>query len=327
MSTNLYPFFDNAVKELNRRQTATLGDRSTYIGASDIAGCPRKVYLQRQFPIQPDTSTLLKFSRGHAAEWLLDKIFTAGGATYDTQIELSHPKAPMKAHLDFLFYSDFDGNPELHAIEVKSVSSIPDVPYTTWEDQLSFQLGLLRLQYPKGRVTGSIVAMDLNAGQVHQFNGYTYHEPTFNYLFSRGMHLLDALTGQDEPCPAPSMLCAYCAHRDGCPAFASPPVDLPIEVELMAHKYSELSVVKNKAEKELKGIRQELVDFTGPRFRGHSERYDLAVSFVEPASAVDAALLKEQFPEVYAQVLKARTGYTRLEVKALRKKEKLKAAA
>jgi hypothetical protein len=82
----------------------------------------------------------------------------------------------MKAHLDFLFYTDFDGNPELHAIEVKSVSGIPDAPYPQWEDQLNFQLGLLRMQYPKGKVAGSILAVDLNAGQVHQFNGYKYNE-------------------------------------------------------------------------------------------------------------------------------------------------------
>ena len=55
----------------------------------------------------------------------------------------------MKAHIDFLFYADFDGTPELHAIEVKSVSGIPDAPYPQWEDQLSYQLGLLRLQYTK----------------------------------------------------------------------------------------------------------------------------------------------------------------------------------
>ena len=325
--SNLHPFFDKAVRELNRRQTATLGDRSTYIGASDVAGCPRKVYLQRQFPIQPDTSTLLRFSRGHAVEWLLDNIFTAGGGVYDSQVELCHPSEPMKAHLDFLFYTDFDGNPELHAIEVKSVSSIPDVPYASWEDQLNFQLGLLRMQYPKGKVTGSILAVDLNAGQVHQFNGYSFDAHTFSYLFSRGLHLLDALNGRDEPQATPSMLCSYCAHRDGCPVFASPPVDLPEEVEMLAQKYAALNGVKSKAEKELKGLRQELVDFTGPRFRGHSSRIDLVVNFVEPAMAVDSALLKEQFPEIYPQVLKARAGYTRLEVKPLRQKEAQPAAA
>lgn len=325
--SNLHPFFDMAVQELNRHQTATLGDRNTYIGASDVAGCARKVYLQKQNPVQPNTTTLLKFSRGHAAEWLLDRIFTAGGGVYDTQVELVHPSEPMKAHLDFLFYTDFDGNPELHAIEVKSVSGIPDAPYPQWEDQLSFQLGLLRMQYPEGKISGSILAMDLNAGQVHQFNGYGYDEPTFNYLYCRGLHLLDVLNGRDEPRPSPSILCAYCGHRDGCPAFASPPIDLPVEVEMLAQKYAELNGVKTQADKELKSIRQELVDYTGPRFKGHSDRCDLTVSYVEPSMTVDGTLLKKHFPDVYPQVLKAKAGYTRLEVRTIRQREQLPAAA
>ena len=90
---------------------------------------------------------------------------------------------------------------------------------------------------------------------------------------------------------------------------------------MLAQKYAELNVVKTRADKELKSIRQELVDYTGPRFKGHSERFDLAVSYVEPAMVVDGALLKGRFPEVYPQVLKPRAGYTRLEVKPLRQRE------
>ena len=106
---NLVPFFESAVVELNRQSTATLGNRAEYIGSSDIAGCARKAYLQRTTPSTPSVSTLLKFARGHVAETLIDSIFKAGGAQhlYDTQVELNHPQFPMKAHIDFLFCSDF----------------------------------------------------------------------------------------------------------------------------------------------------------------------------------------------------------------------------
>lgn len=316
--SNLHPFFDMAVQELNRRQTATLGDRTTYIGASDIAGCARKVYLQKQNPIQPDTRTLLKFSRGHAAEWLLDKIFKAGGGVYDTQVELSHPSEPMKCHLDFLFYTDFDGNPEMHAIEVKSVSGIPDAPYPQWEDQLGFQLGMLRMQYPKGKISGSILAMDLNAGQVHQFNGYGYDEPTFNYLYCRGLHLLDVLNGKEKARTSPTHLCGYCQYRDDCPEMTLPKVLLPPEIEMIAQKYAELNSTKSHAEKEMKSIRKELLDYSGPIFKGRSDTVDLVVSSVASSMTVDSALLKKQYPDVYPNVLKERAGYTKLEVKSVK---------
>lgn len=314
---NLTTLFESAIPEANRRQTATLGDRRSYIGSSDVSGCARKACLQREFPKQPDVSTLLKFARGHAAEYMLDKFFQASGVPYDTQVEVVHPKLPLKAHCDYVFWL-----PEgMHVVEVKSVSGIPDAPYPQWEDQLHYQLGMLRIQYPKGNIGGSVLAVDLNAGQVHQFNGYEYDEPTFNYLYCKALHLLDALNGQDEARPSPSMLCGYCSYRADCPAMTLPKVILPPEVEALAGKYAELNNVKNKAEKAIKTIRQELIDFTGPVFKGRSDNYDMTVSTVQSSMTVDGTLLKQLYPDVYPNVLKSRAGYSRLDVKPIHRKE------
>ena len=317
---DLTPFFESAVLKLNRNQTATLGNRSEYIGSSDVAGCIRKAYLQRQYPTQPNVSTLLKFARGHVAETLLDNIFQAGGVKhlYNTQVELTHPTMPMKAHLDFLFYADFEGNPELHVIEVKSVSGIPDAAYPQWEDQLSYQLGLLRMQYPDGKLGGSILAIDLNAGQIQQFNGYEHDDATFNYLFCKGLHLLDVLNGEDEARPSPTHLCGYCQFRADCPAMILPKVALPPEIEMLAGKYAELNSTKSHAEKEMKSIKQELLDFTGPKFSGASDNYSLLVSSIASSMMVDGNLLRSQYPDIYPAVLKERAGYTKLEVKQVR---------
>lgn len=320
---NLTPLFEAAVPEMNRQQTATLGDRGSYVGSSDVAGCARKAYLQRHFPVQPDVSTLLKFARGHAAEWLLDRIFQVGGATYDTQVEVCHPDVPLRVHCDFVFY-DKTG---MHVVEVKSVSGIPDAPYPNWEDQLHFQLGMLRIQYPKGNIGGSILAVDLNAGHVHQFNGYAFDPVIFQYLFHRALHLLDALNDQAEACPSPSHLCGYCQYRNDCPAMSLPKVELPPEVEMLAIKYAELNETKCRAEKEMKMVRQELTDFTGPAFRGRTAALDLTVTAVDESLTVDGSLVKKLYPEVYPHVLKARAGYSRLEVKPHRKQGPLREAA
>lgn len=317
---NLLPFFESAIVALNRKQSATLGDRNQYIGSSDVAGCIRKAYLQRNHPSQPNFQTLLRYSRGHIAETLIDNIFQAGGAKhlYDTQVELTHPKLPLKCHIDFLFYADFDGTPELHAIEVKSVSGIPDAAYPQWEDQLMYQLGLLRLQYPDGKLGGSILVIDLNAGQIQQFNGYEYDEPTFNYLYCKALHMLDVINGEDEARCSPSHLCGWCQYKSDCPAMTLPNVQLPPEIEMLAGKYAELNGTKNHAEKEMKCIRQELLEFTGPVFKGRSTNFDLLVSSVAASMSVDTALLKKQYPDVYPNVLKEKAGYTKLEVKPVK---------
>lgn len=311
---NLTPIFEAAVPIMSRKQSQLLGDRSVYIGSSDIAGCPRKVFLQRQFPTQPGVSTLLKFARGHAAEWLLSKIFDASEVPYDTQVEICHPTMPLRCHIDFVFYEPKG----LHAVEVKSVSGIPDAPYPQWEDQLRYQLGMLRMQYPKGNIGGSILAVDLNAGEVHQFNGYEHDDTMFNYLYHRGLHLLDVLNDQANADCSPSHLCGFCQFRADCPSMSLPKVQLPPEIEMIAAKYAELNGTKTASEKEMKAIRQELIDYTGSSFKGQTERLALTVSTVADSVTIDANLLKLQHPEVYQAVIKPKAGFSRLEVKPLR---------
>ncbi|ABK99494.1 PD-(D/E)XK nuclease family protein [Pelobacter propionicus] len=318
---NLIPFIETAVAALNRNKSAELGDRTLYIGSSDVSGCARKVYLQKKNPKEPSVSTMLKFSRGHVAETLIENMFNAAGVghLYETQVELQHPVySSLKAHIDFLFNADFDGNPELHVIEVKSVSAIPDDPFPQWEDQLAFQLGLLRIKYPGEKIGGSILAIDLNAGKVHQFNGYEYNDAVFNYLYTRALYLLDCLEEKDEALPSASHTCSFCSYRSDCPAMTLPVVELPPEIEALASKYAKLNSTKNHAEKEMKSIRQELLDFTGPVFKGRSDKVGLVVSSVAPSMAVDAELLKNQFPNIYTGVLKGRAGYTKLECKPVK---------
>jgi len=313
---DLIPFVEHALVELNHNKSAELGDRTQYIGSSDVGSCPRKVCLQKTCPGgEPDVSTMLRFTRGHVAETLLADICNAAGVRnlYDTQVEVRHPVYPLKAHIDFLFYANFDGKPQLHIVELKSVSGIPDEPYPQWVDQINFQLGLLRLKYPKGKLGGSILAIDLNAGELKQFSGFEYNEALFTYLVSKGVRMLDCLNGLEEPQSTPSFLCTYCSYRSDCPAMTMPEVELPPEIETLAHRYLKLHEVRHAADTKLKNIREGLLEFTGPSFRGRSDTIELIVSSVGPTAMVDSKLLKLQYPDVYPVVLKERSGFTKLE--------------
>jgi len=317
---NLTPFFETAVAQLNRNKSAELGDRTRYIGSSDVGGCARMVYLQRKHPSEPDFTTMLKFSRGHVAETLIDDIFKAAGINhlYDTQVELRHPVYPLRAHVDFLFYADFDNKPVLHILELKSVNNIPDEPYPHWIDQITFQLGLLRIQYPKAKMGGSILAIDLNAGKLHQFNGFEHNDSLCNYLFTRGLHMIDCLDDKEEPKASASHMCSFCSYRSDCPEMNLPKVELPPEIEALANKYVELNEIRHDTDKELQSIRNELLEFTGSSFKGRSDDIELAVSTVAPSQVVDTKLLKNRYPDIYPEVLKERAGYTKLECRSSR---------
>lgn len=85
----------------------TLGDRSSYLGASDIGYCPRKVILDRLHPAEHDLATLLRFQRGHMAEDIVANAMTAAGYdNFDRQVEvIASGTTPIKVHIDFVFTS------------------------------------------------------------------------------------------------------------------------------------------------------------------------------------------------------------------------------
>ena len=315
---SLQEFFDTAIRTLNRTASLPLGDRSQYIGASDIGSCPRRVVLDKQNPQPHDTRTLLRFTRGHLAEDLLANIFHAGGARFEREVEVVHESEPFRAHIDFLF-GDRDSHTPLHALEVKSVSGLPEEPYPAWIDQIYFQLGLLKEEEPARRITGSILALDLNAGVYREYDGYAPRDDLFALQLDKGRSMMAALRGEVRPSAETGVLCGYCDHRHDCPAFVCDPVPIPADVARMALRYIETNTMKNEAEKELKRLKETILGFTGERFRGQTDKFALIVATIAPSETVDAKLLKATHPEIYAEVLKPKAGFTKIEVRELKK--------
>ena len=59
----------------------------------------------------------------------------------------------IRCHIDFVFNA-----PKLKAVlEVKSVSGIPDGPYSSWESQLYMQMGALKEQFPDYQIKGAVL--------------------------------------------------------------------------------------------------------------------------------------------------------------------------
>ncbi len=214
-----------SLRKLAQQHTEdTLGDRSNYLGASDIGYCPRKVILGKMHPSEHDLATLLRFQRGHMAEDILARAFTAAGyCNYEQQVELIFSgDVPLKAHVDFVFTSNTHKIKSV--LEVKSASRIPDGPYSSWESQLYIQMGLLARQYPDYTIKGAVLALDIGNGEVAFFNGYEPQVTIFNGLLDRaGIIWSDyqAILNQEECQPGTevSPLCGFCDHIATCPQF------------------------------------------------------------------------------------------------------------
>ena len=132
----------------------TLGDRSVYLGVSDLAlglACPRAVVAAKlatnvQPVVQPvqTLENLLKLRRGHWLEYGIEEALQAVRRKYISQlrISLNYENAPIKSNLD-LVLPDEDSR-SLIVLELKSVARLREQVYSSHEAQLYGQMTMLQ---------------------------------------------------------------------------------------------------------------------------------------------------------------------------------------
>jgi hypothetical protein len=133
----------------SRNQAALeLGDRSSYLGLSDLAGamsCPRTVILNKVLGGTKPKSlrNLLQLSRGHWLESGIERSLESFGVSFIRQMEIAvrHEAVPVKAHLDLVIPGTDSSS--VTVMEIKSAAKSRDCVYESHEAQLYGQLGLL----------------------------------------------------------------------------------------------------------------------------------------------------------------------------------------
>ena len=126
----------------------TLGDRSRYIGLSDIGRaleCPRAALASKISPRpQGDLQKQLTLQRGHWLEHGIGQALAAHNLRMLPQLELGfvHNDVPIKAHLDFALVWE-KPRPAVRILEIKSTGRLPDTLYSSYETQLYGQAGFL----------------------------------------------------------------------------------------------------------------------------------------------------------------------------------------
>lgn len=165
---------------------STLGDRTAYIGMSDIGSgmeCLRAAVagkVNHSFDIQPSEldgfshrgdmehilpvlQRQLVLQRGHWQEAGIEHALTAvGGINYIPQLTISVKVkgVPIQAHIDFTLVWGGQQRPAVRIVELKSNANIPDTLYASYEAQLYGQVSLLAAYWS----TPSFSVTD-NAGQ------------------------------------------------------------------------------------------------------------------------------------------------------------------
>ena len=130
-----------------QQTVAQLGDRSAYLGMSDIAryaDCPRAAVAGKLGEADTSLERLLTLQRGH---WFEDGIagsLRAGGLRFMRQVEISdsYTDVPIRAHLDMALVWE-KPKPAVRILEIKSMETLPKEPYEAHERQVMGQVTLL----------------------------------------------------------------------------------------------------------------------------------------------------------------------------------------
>lgn len=286
--------------------TKDLGDRTKYVGSSDVAKCPRQATLAKLKPIEYDIQTLLRFERGHLAEQILSSIFERTKYTWIAQQELIHPEFQyFRSHVDFMFYTK--NMKSIGICEVKTTSEIPNEPYDSWVSQIYWQMGLAKLAYPNANIRGVILALDLNSGDIREFDTYTPSELIFKTLIDKAHNIWAAINGEADPECEPSLLCGSCEYREDCPVFDRG--NLNEDVWQKALLYAEKKEKKEAIEEELDKLREKILEYIGGRkFSATNSELGLTLSVTAPRTSefVDGKILKEKYPEIFDECKQVR---------------------
>ena len=236
------------------RTASNLGDRTQYVGASDITGCMRKAVLTKREPVTHSLATLVRFLRGHMAEKIVKHSLDAMGIEYDYQPEFIYSdRYHIRAHPDFVLPGDAK---DILVLECKSVNGMVAKPYEDWARQLQYQMGLIASHTDKN-VKGAVVAIDIGTGQVKVFNGYSYDREVFARLTQKADTIWNHLNLDTESNKIRTEfgpLCAWCQYRHDCtefiPAKGLPEVPLQNEVQ----EYLLNRTAKKEATKTMKRL-------------------------------------------------------------------------
>ena len=130
-----------------------LGDRTAYIGVSDIgryAECPRAALAGKLLPPETSLERLFTLQRGHWFEEGVGECLAALGLHVLPQLEIRHVHqgAFLRAHLDFTLVCE-QPRPAVRILEVKSMEQLPAEPYDAHGLQISGQIGLLHRLWNK----------------------------------------------------------------------------------------------------------------------------------------------------------------------------------
>jgi len=303
-------FESNFRKAVTKDSIDSLGDRSKYIGASDIAGCPRKAYLSKKQKVDHSFEQLLTFQRGHQFECIVEKMLY--GETYKNQVEVKWSAEngfPIAAHLDFVLFDKTKKTATV--IEAKSTRGSVEF-YDSYLLQVQLQMGLLQKQCGSAwKIDGAVVVVSTNDNW--DILPLEQNKAIFDLSMSKANVLANAIESGICPDGEEQLYCSSCPFKSDCSTITKGASEnLPEEIVKVVNKIKSLSTI----EKEISSLKTQLKDFFEATGKKRVKSDDCTVSYVsvKGKDGVDVERLKSEYPDVYTDCQKMSGGYSFMKI-------------
>ena len=301
---------------------ARLGDRRSYVGASEVGSCLRKVVASKLTPEPFDTPSMGRMLAGKAMENEVVQLvrLALNGSLRNTgrnQMEAVHPELPFYAHPDGrIVGEDGDG-----ILEVKTASTALFKRYSkdglpqSYIDQVQTQLGLSGLSW------GLVVLVSReNLAEVETFR-IPYSPVSFEHLVERARTASEAMKLGFLPSGEPERgYCFSCPFAKDCPEHQAqrkalsdgelPDVkrlELECQLEELAGLESDLEPMQERVTELRNRLKDHLLDSGIGRVALEGGTVQLIAS---SRTSLDGKTLQREAPEVYQRYLRTTTFST-----------------
>ncbi len=299
----LLSYIRKSIQEYATKHTQeALGDRSTYVGVSDIGGCPYKTVMSKRQPPVNSLEQELIFFRGHIAEEFVSRGLS--GLKVEDQVELVSELNgfPLKAHLDRLV----KGKDRDVIIEVKSTSAPLYEPYESWVLQVTYQMGLMFEKTGK-MPDAYVLALDVNSGWIEEFK-IEFDDAIFEICLSKAEHIIDALEGRCEPKAIVQYYCGSCPFKMQCPKQGQFAEDLPSALQEDLEFVKAFKVMQKEAKKREARIKEYMVNMGIDALKDEATGSVVTTKEMQ-STRVDTKKLKEIHSDVYEECVKTSSYY------------------
>jgi len=293
MSKPLLDFITKNLPSVLEKETqSTLGDRSTYIGASDIGGCPYKTVMAKKNPPKYSLQQQIIFQRGHIAEALVNKMLQGLNVEDQHEILGEIDKFQLKSHLDKLLKA----KNRCVIIEVKTVSAPVSEPYESWVLQVTQQMGMM-LEECEHKVEAYVLAIDLNSGWIDTFK-IDFNEKIFEICSNKASHIVSALRGECEPEAIVQYYCSTCPFKMTCPKQGKFAEDLPSELAEDLEFIKAAKVMAKEAKKRENRVKAYMVNMGIDSLRDETTQSVITNKEMQ-TTRINTFMLKSKYPEIY----------------------------